>query len=129
MGVDSEIFKQTDSLGLTIAQVPIHVNYDVPNPSKKNMAFHFLDVFFSLLKFSSFRHPMLFYGLPSIIFLLWGIFYGIQLFSQIQFEGVITPLILAKMLVTTLLLLIGLVLGGIALILFTLVSLVRRSQQ
>lgn len=78
MGVDSELLMSAKSAGLRVVEVPVAVSYDVPRTSKHNAIYHALDVFFSVVKFISIRHPMLFYGGFSVVMFVVAVFFGIQ---------------------------------------------------
>jgi glycosyltransferase involved in cell wall biosynthesis len=78
MGVDSEILMRAKAKGLEILEIPIEVSYDRPHTSTHNPVYHALDVFFSVIKFVSIRHPFLFYGGFSTIMFIIAVAFGIQ---------------------------------------------------
>ena len=78
MGADSEILIKARQAGLRIAQVPVTMSYIGPKTSTHNPMYHWLDVFFSLVKFVSIRHPLLFYGGFSAIMFLIATVFGVQ---------------------------------------------------
>ena len=78
MGVDSEIIMKAKEANLRIIETPIEVSYEGAGTSKHNPLFHALDVFFSVVKFVSIRHPFLFYGGFSVIMFIVAIAFGIQ---------------------------------------------------
>ncbi len=65
MGVDSEILSYASQKGLRIQEVATSVSYHGGGTSKTNPMFHVLDVFLSMVKHNSIRHPLLFYGGPG----------------------------------------------------------------
>ena len=78
MGVDSEVLLRVKEAGLTIREVPIKVSYVGDKTSKRNPIYHALDVFFSIIKFMSIRHPFLFYGGFSAVMFVVAIVFGVQ---------------------------------------------------
>jgi glycosyltransferase involved in cell wall biosynthesis len=79
MGADSEILMRASEAGLRITEVPISVSYGRGlRTSKHNLVYHWFDVFFSVVKFISIRHPFLFYGGFSAAMFLVAVFFGIQ---------------------------------------------------
>ena len=83
MGVSTEILIKSSNLGLTIAEVPIKVNYE-GETSTHDPVSHGTSVILSTLKFTSIHNPLKFYGIPGIIFLIIGftfIGWTIQIYS------------------------------------------------
>ena len=129
MGVDSEILKLAEEKKMRIIQVPISVRYDLPNTSTHNLVYHFLDVIFTTWKLQTFRHPLLLYGIPGLVFILGSIWFG---FRSLGFtsQGVgAFPLVVNLALVSIYLMLIGLISFAVGIIIFSVVSLIRRGQQ
>jgi len=95
MGVDSEILMRANELNLRIIEVPVEVSYELPATSTHNVIYHGFDVFFSVIKFMSIRHPFLFYGGFSAVMFVVAIVFGIQTLEFYTREGrVITNLAL-----------------------------------
>ena len=69
MGVSNEILIKASKQGLKIVEVPIIILYD-GNTSTHNPISHGSSVFISTLKFISMEHPLKFYGIPGIVFLI-----------------------------------------------------------
>jgi glycosyltransferase involved in cell wall biosynthesis len=78
MGVDSEVLVRARDAGLRIIEIPITVKYKGLETSTHNPVYHALDVFFSVVKFISIRHPLLFYGGFSAIMFVVAIVFGVQ---------------------------------------------------
>jgi len=78
MGVDSEILMRARDAGLRIIETPIAVKYKDLETSTHNPVYHGLDVFFSVVKFISIRHPLLFYGGFSAIMFVVAVAFGMQ---------------------------------------------------
>ena len=123
MGISTEILIKSSSLGYNIVEVPIIIKYD-GNTSKHNPVSQGTSVLFSTLKYTSIEHPIKFYGIPSIIFLIIGLtftYFSITYYAEIgRLNANIT--ILAG--VTTLL---GVILLITAILLYSLVSVVREN--
>jgi len=123
MSVDSELIKKADTAGLGIGLVPVSVTYS-GKTSTTNPLLHWLDVFFGVVKYTSIRHPLLFYGAFSLILLLVSFVYGIMTLDYYQRWGrVVTNLALVSVAAG--------ILGFLALftgiILFTLITVVREN--
>ena len=68
MSVSTEILLRASEKKLSIAEVPITINYDL-RISTHNPVTHGVSVLYSVLQFLSLRHPLAFYGLPGIALL------------------------------------------------------------
>jgi len=121
MGISTEILIKSSSLGFRIAEVPIKILYD-GDTSTHHPISHGTSVLFSTVKYTSIEHPLKFYGIPSIIFLIVGLsftFLSIQYFTEIGRINESLTLIAAG---TTL---IGVILLITSILLYSLVSVVR----
>lgn len=124
MGVDSEIIMRADRSGMRIVEVPVASTYSGLDSSTHNPVMHALDVIFSVVKFVSIRHPLLFYGGFSIIALTTSLIFGLMTLDYYQRWGrVVTNIALVSI--------ASGILGFLALftgiILFTLITVVRQS--
>ena len=72
MGISTEILIKSSSKGLRIVEVPITILYSGNTPTH-NPVSHGTSVLFSTIKFTSIEHPLKFYGIPSVIFLIIGV--------------------------------------------------------
>ena len=84
MGISNEILIKASKLRMKILEVPIEVLYD-GDTSTHNPVSHGVSVILSTLKFISIDHPLKFYGIPGIVFLIVGIIFMIatlQIFSE-----------------------------------------------
>jgi glycosyltransferase involved in cell wall biosynthesis len=84
MGISNEILIKASKLRMKILEVPIEVLYD-GDTSTHNPVSQGVSVILSTLKFISIDHPLKFYGIPGIIFLIVGIIFMIatlQIFSE-----------------------------------------------
>jgi glycosyltransferase involved in cell wall biosynthesis len=78
MGADAEIFIKAKQAGLRIIEIPVTMSYLSLHTSIHNPVYHWLDVFFSLVKFISIRHPLLFYGGFSASMFMVAAIFGVQ---------------------------------------------------
>ena len=121
MGISTEILIKASSKGLRIAEIPITVLYH-DDTSTHNPVSHGTSVLVSTIKFTSIEHPLKFYGIPSIIFLIIGSAFT---YSAIQYYVEIGRLNTNLTVIGAGAILIGLVLLISAILLYSLVSIVR----
>ena len=121
MGISTEILIKASSKGLRIAEIPITVLYH-DDTSTHNPVSHGTSVLVSTIKFTSIEHPLKFYGIPSIIFLIIGSAFT---YSAVQYYVEIGRLNTNLTLIGAGAILIGLVLLISAILLYSLVSIVR----
>jgi glycosyltransferase involved in cell wall biosynthesis len=121
MGASTEIVTKAAEQGLRITEVPVTVQY-FSDSSTHNPFMHGLVVFLGLFKRLSITHPLLFYGLPGVILLLLGGISGILALQGFAIRGsfATTPVLLALGFS-----MIGFVLITTAIILWTIISLMR----
>jgi glycosyltransferase involved in cell wall biosynthesis len=84
MGISTEILIKTQKAGYKISEVPITILYE-GDTSTHNPISHGSSVIFSTLKYVAIERPLTFYGIPGIIFLSIGLFFGlwaIQIFAN-----------------------------------------------
>ena len=121
MGVSTEILIKASNAGHKIAEVPITIMYG-SDTSTHNPVSHGTSVLFSTIKFTSIEHPLKFYGIPAIIFLGIGFVFMLWTFQTYAVEKeVITNVALIGIGS----LVIGIVFLLSAILLYTLVSVVR----
>ena len=121
MGISTEILIKSSSKGLRITEVPITILYS-GDTSTHNPVSHGTSVLISTIKFTSIEHPLKFYGIPSIIFLIIG---GVFTYSAIEFYSEVGRLSTNLTLIAAGTVLIGTVLIITAVLLFSLVSVAR----
>jgi len=122
MGISTEILIKAQKADFKITEVPITILYE-GDTSTHNPISHGSSVILSTLKYVAIERPLVFYGIPGIIFLLIGLAFGvwtIQIYSE---EGqVITNIALVGV--------SGVIMGTIlmltATILYSIVSVVKR---
>jgi len=124
MGVSTEILIKANKKNLRIVEIPITILYE-GDTSTHNPVSHGTSVIASTLKFISIEHPLKFYGIPGIILLTIGLFFvvwTIQGFTETR--QIITNISLIGIGST----LIGIVLITTAIMLYTIVSVIREKR-
>ena len=124
MGISTEILIKASSEGLRITEVPITILYS-GNTSTHNPVSHGTSVLFSTIKFTSIEHPLKFYGIPAVIFLTIGMIFtslAVQYYVDVGRLNTDLTLIGAGTI------LIGFILLISAILLYSLVSVVREKR-
>jgi len=122
MGVDSEILLHAKEAGLRIVEVPVTMEYKNLQTSTHNPIYHWLDVTFSVVKFISIRHPLLFYGGFAAIMFVTALVFGFETLDYYtRFGRVVTNLALVSI-ATGILAFLSFFTG---VILFTLITVMR----
>ena len=121
MSVSTEILLKISNKGLSLAEIPITIFYD-GDTSKHNPVSHGMSVFANTIKYVSIKHPLPFYAIPGIAFILaglitGGIFLDAYLNQQTVFFG--------SLLASVVLFLLGAILCVTAIILFSMANLIR----
>lgn len=121
MGISTEILIKASSKGFRIVEVPITILYG-EDTSTHNPVSHGASVLLSTIKYTSIEHPLKFYGISALVFLAIGlsfILWTIQIYSDET--RIVTNIALVGIGSTIL----GLVLLITAILLYSLVSVVR----
>jgi glycosyltransferase involved in cell wall biosynthesis len=121
MGISTEILIKSSSKGLRIMEVPVTILYS-GDTSTHNPVSHGTSVLLSTIKFTSIEHPLKFYGIPSVIFLIIG---GIFTTLAIQYYIDVGRLNSNLTLIGGGTVLLGIILLICAILLYSLVSVVR----
>jgi hypothetical protein len=124
MGISTEILIKASSKSLKISEVPIEILYP-GNTSTHNPVSHGTSVLISTIKYTSIEHPLKFYGIPSLIFLVMGFIFT---YSAIDFYIEFSRLNTNLTLIGAGTVLIGMVLLITAILLYSLVSVVREKR-
>ena len=121
MGISTEILIKASKKDLKIIEVPIIISYE-GNTSTHNPASHGISVILSTMKFTAIEHPLKFYGIPGIIFLVVGLFFIVWTLQEFTVSRrIITNLAL----IATASTILGTMFMMTAVILYSVVSLVR----
>jgi hypothetical protein len=75
MGADAGILIEASKKGLRVSEVPVSMNYST-KAAIHSATYQGLDVFFTMVKFASIRHPFLFFGGFGIISLTISFAFG-----------------------------------------------------
>ncbi len=81
MSVSTEILLKISNKGLSLAEVPITISYN-GDTSEQNPVPHGVSVLANTLKYVSIKHPLQFYGIPSIVLLTIGTIMGAIFLNQ-----------------------------------------------
>ena len=124
MGISTEILIKASSKNFRISEVPIKIIYD-GNTSTHNPITHGSSVIISTIKYTSLQRPLTFYGIPSLVFLIIGSTFS---YLAIQYYVEVGRLSTNLTIIGTTTILIGVVLLITAILLFSLVSVVREGK-
>ncbi len=124
MGVSTEILIKSNNYGFRIGEVPINISYE-GDTSSENAVSHGTSVLFSTIKYTSIERPLRFYGIPSVIFLIIG---SVFTYFAIEWYVEMGRLNTNLTLVGAGTFLIGIILLITAILLFSLVSVVREGK-
>lgn len=125
MGAQSEILMKAQHAGMRIVEVPVTHTYKGLQTSTYSPVRQGLDVIFSVVKFISIRHPLLFYGALAAVNLAISLIFGFMTLDYYQRWGrVITNLAL----VTVATGIIGFLALFTGIILFTIITVIRERQ-
>lgn len=122
MAVSTELLMKGASRGLKIEEVPVNVSYEKTDTSSQPFFTHAIEVAVGTLRFISMRRPLLFYGLPGILFLMVSVVFAAMSIQIFRAEGrLVTNLALASIASG----IAGLLCSFTAVILFALISVTR----
>jgi glycosyltransferase involved in cell wall biosynthesis len=122
MAVSAEILLRASNRNLSIKEVPVTISYDLEGTSSMNPISQGATVMRSIIQYVSIRHPLLFYGVPGIILLIFatGFFaQALAIFSETRYVS--TPLIVLAIGASV----IGVVLLITGIILYTVTAVLR----
>jgi len=124
MGVSTEILIKANKKSLRVIEVPIIILYEGETSTHNPMS-HGISVMLSTMKFISIEHPLKFYGIPGLIFLLTGfifIIWAIQIYTE--YGSVITNITLVGIGAT----IVAMMFLMTSIILYSLVNVVREGK-
>lgn len=123
MGVSTEILIKASKQNFRITEIPITILYG-KDSSTHNALSHGASVFISTIKFTSIEHPLKFYGIPGVIFLIIGLSFSLWAIDEYtKYRELITNVTLIAIGSV----IIGAILTVTAIILYSMVNLVRES--
>jgi len=124
MGISTEILIKAGEQNLKISEIPIVVSYE-GKTSTHNPASQGLTVIGTTLKFLSIKHPLIFYGIPGIIFLTIGLIFTVWTLTNFsETRAIQTNLALISLGSIVL----GVMLLLTSILLFSLISVVREKR-
>jgi len=124
MGISTEIIIKARSKKLKICEVPINISYD-GDTSTQNPLLHGTSVMISTIKYTTIGRPLLFFGLPSLIFLALGITFS---YFSISFYSEVGRLNTNLTIVSITFIMMGLIFFIAAILLFTIVTLFKEGK-
>jgi glycosyltransferase involved in cell wall biosynthesis len=122
MGVSVEIIVKSAQIGLRMTEVPVKVSYDTLRGPRINSLMQGADVLASLIKHTSMRRPLVFYGGVGVCMIIIGFLFGLWTLLLYAQEGRVVTNLAMLSLMTTLLGTFSLFTG---IILFTVISAIR----
>jgi glycosyltransferase involved in cell wall biosynthesis len=125
MGASAEILLRASKEGLRVKEVGVPILY-ANEKSTQNPILQWLDVVGAALKQASLRHPLKFYGIPGGLFLLIGLIFGAWTLAGYEASGRVTTNVA---MVSIGFLIIGSIFSITAIMMYSLVSLIRESRQ
>ena len=125
MGISTEILIKADDKNYKIVEVPITILYD-GETSTSNPVSHGTSVLISTIKFTSIQHPLKFYGIPSLVFIAIGIIF---LYFSVEYYADIGRLNPNTTLISAGALLLGSILFISAILLYSLITVVRETRK
>jgi len=92
--VESDMIAHFSAKGLTIMEVPISVNYEVPSIRKIHPVTHGVGVLTRLVNMIGYRRPLLAFGIPGFLLIMGGMVAEIWVFKEL-FENDVFHYVLA----------------------------------
>ena len=123
--VESDMIAHFSALGLPIMEVPISVNYDVPNKHKKHPLTHGMGVLARVINMIAYQRPLLMFGVPGILFVLIGLLTASYAFSEYYATSKFSFIL---SMVSMLFLIMGMLMGIAGLLLNSLVTIVKENK-
>jgi glycosyltransferase involved in cell wall biosynthesis len=80
--IESDMIAHFSERGLTIAEVPISVRYEVPHKHKMNPIRHGLEVLARIINVISYRRPLIAFGIPGFLLFVIGVLIGSLAFTE-----------------------------------------------
>jgi hypothetical protein len=106
--------------------VPIKVRYDIAGTSSENPVSHGVGVLMNIVRLISLRRPLVFFGIPGVLFTLAGLGAEIYTFSEYYRTGAFHYIVFTG---GFSMLILGLLLGTVGIILYSLVQILEQGQR
>lgn len=126
MGISTEILIKANKKNFKMVEVPIVVSYE-GETSTHNPVYHGFSVMLSTMKFVSIEHPLRFYAIPGIFFLVLGLSFFVMVSEEFTKTGRVESPNLALVGIGSVI--VGMILFSTAIQLYTLISVVRENQK
>jgi len=120
--IESVMISYLSDKGFRIVEVPINVDYEVPHKHKKNFFYQGMAIFSNLVGIIGYRRPLISFGIPGLILVLFGCFMGLWAISDYTTNKIFPYSVTAVGGIT---LLLGLLFLNTALILNSIVQVVK----
>ena len=124
LSVESEMQFLFEPAGLRVVEVPISVRYQDGN--KRNPFVHGLEVVDAMISLVARRRPLLFFSLPGLVLALVGLGFGLRVVNVFGASG---ELLVGSAILTTLLFVVGMLLGVTGVILHSIGHLIGRVRE
>jgi glycosyltransferase involved in cell wall biosynthesis len=121
MSVSTEILMKISNKGLSVAEVPITISYE-GDTSEENSLTHGMGVLVNTIKYISIKHPLQFYGIPGMLFIITGLVFG-SIFLEAYLND--KTIFYGSLLASVVLFLVGAILAVTSVILFSMANLIR----
>jgi len=121
MAASTEILMKVSNKGLSLAEIPVTVSYGGAS-SGQNPVPHGISVLANTIKYVSMRHPLKFFGVAGMAFLVAGISMG-AVFLEAYLDGGV--IFYGSLLASVVLFLLGAILLVTAVLLFSMANLMR----
>jgi glycosyltransferase involved in cell wall biosynthesis len=125
IAVDTEILALAANQGMRVKEFPATIRYKGLETSSQNPVSQSLEVVSGAIKYVSIRHPLKFYGIPALFFFFFSM--GLAIWTAVVFDGM-GHLPFGPTVATISAFMLSIVLGAVAIILFTLTTVVRESR-
>jgi glycosyltransferase involved in cell wall biosynthesis len=123
--IESDMIAHFSAVGLPIMEVPISVNYDVPNKHKKHPLTHGMGVLTRLINLIAYKRPLLLFGILGASFVIIGLLAGFSAFNEYTLTSKFP---FAMSMVSTLFLIMGMLMVIAGLLLNTLLMIIEKDR-
>jgi glycosyltransferase involved in cell wall biosynthesis len=123
--IESDMIAHFSGLGLSIMEIPITVNYNVPHKHKKHPLTHGVGVLTQLVNLIGYKRPLLLFGIPGSFFIIIGIVTGFFAFGEYY---ITSKFPFAMSMVSIFFLIMGMLMVIAGLLLNTLVMIMRGTE-